>query len=81
MNRESFLFHTSISHSDITNRLCVLVYRVSPPLSMDGLQLMFWRLQVAVSSEEGGFARVTKNEVLGTLGTPEAVLSVRKGSF
>lgn len=34
-----------------------------------------------MSSEEGGFARVTKNEDLRTLGTPEAVLSVRKGSF
>lgn len=35
-----------------------------------------------MSSEEGGFAREDlKNEDLRTLGTPEAVLSVRKGSF
>lgn len=38
-------------------------------------------LQVAVSSGEVGLTRVRENEVLGTLGTPEAVFSSGKGSL
>lgn len=34
-----------------------------------------------VAREEGGVARGTKNEDLGTLGTPEAVLSAGEDSF
>lgn len=44
-------------------------------------RVLLWCLQVAVSSEEGSFARVTEDEDLGTLGTPEAVFSLREGSF